>query len=154
MKREGADKPESETDGLTEEVGRGRVQLCRDVIPELLAWLLIHWERKVSQIPAVPAGATADQRHYVSGIRTSTQRQLDVIQELIQCLPDTFGRRDWQQACMQAGLLIRATTDQGVPLHKIGAALMPEGGWTDGPRPSTGGGNLPVNSGEASQPEQ
>ena len=131
-----------------------RVAIRLDVVPDVLAWLLLHWQRYADSIPDMPSLANVGQVRYVDGVRQAVRPKMAAVEELIQALTDGFPDQAWLDAALRAGMLIGAKDDAGVPLHKIGRALLGIGGSDDGTTPDTRGGVVPFDPGATPQPDE
>lgn len=109
-----------------------RVRIRFDVAPDVVAWLLLHWNRIAASVPDMPPEPTEEQMMYVANCRKAAEQKMNVIQELVNQATDTFRVGAWEEAALMTGLMIRAADDAGSPLHKLGKAFQAAGFLTNG----------------------
>lgn len=112
--------------------GADRVRIRFEVVPGVVAWLLLHWNRIAASVPEMPPDPTDEQMMYVANCRKAAEQKMIVIQELVNQATDTFRVGAWEEAALMTGLMIRAADDAGLPLHKLGKAFQKAGFLTNG----------------------
>lgn len=120
--------PIAESDSIFERADRsGRVQFCRDVLPELASWFMMMWERQSRAMANALNKDPHQSAEYVRNTVAACSSRMEYIQELIIALPDTWKSDDFSEAMIRVGMMIAAKDEAGNHLTKLGRAMAEAG---------------------------